>query len=607
MATNTQLQNGLRRGVPATTIPQHAEKFMGAADEVQRAALPAGGTPAPATGAPANAPAPAAAPQGMGAGRANMMGSGSAPIGQGGVGGAPTASAAATRAGAAATAARGRLNSGVGRMVGAGLAVQAIGDSAAEDSTARYAERFGVSEPTGDESIGDMAKFVGLRAGGYASDLGNTLTMGLAGKYLYRDQQPGSVSNAGAARRSAAAGAAPGAAIAPQVAPGAPQQVQTAPAGALTGSALRRVDVPGASPLFTNNPNDPAGVAIGGNLSVAGGGQDQLASMRRAGDLQAEISSMRAGLRDRGDTGAYLRGASQAASLSAGGMSSELQGQINRLANNPNLTAAGVAALNNLTETQQRPGMEAARLAEQGRQADQQADVSLRGQDVTAAGYRSSAATAAASAARARQKEVNDQANADRDFGMRQQEFGAKRENENFTQRETAEKGLTARFESQFTTTNADGKQVVDAPRVAKYKLGVQQFLGTRQAELEQKIAAGSATAAEKAAHQKIRDKGVAALDQEDLATIESQMKLGERAEQTAGLSGGRYVASSNPADFAVTGRKQNLIGSDTLTLRGGGSIREADASFREPGNTVLPNWFKQETNEYDLAKGVRK
>lgn len=71
-----------------------------------------------------------------------------------------------------------------------GLSVaNALADSAANDSTARYAQRFGVNEPTGDGSIGDMAKFAALRAGGFASDLGNNMLLGMPGKLFYRDQQ----------------------------------------------------------------------------------------------------------------------------------------------------------------------------------------------------------------------------------------------------------------------------------------------------------------------------------------------------------------------------------------------------------------------------------
>lgn len=612
MATNQNLPAGLRRaGLPERTIQQAPEKFMGAAQEVPRSGVPATvNTPPPAapsaapTTAPA-APAPTAGPRGPGA--ANLSGSGSAPIGNGGL----NAAAAPGRVAAVGAAARSRLNSGLGRAVGGAIAVQSIGDSMAEDSTERFARRFGVSEPTGDGSVGDIAKFVGLRAGGFASDLGNNLTGGLAGKYLYQDIQQDAAARPAAVTPAVAAGAAPGAAIAPVALSAGAQQSQTAPAAPLSGTSLRRVDVPGGSPLFTNNPDAPAGRAIGGNLSIAGGGQDQIASMRRAGDLQQEISLMRAGLRDRGNTGAYLGNAGQVASLSAGGASSEVQAQIEKLASKRNLTAAGQNALTNLTEAQNKPAMEAARLAEQARQADQQAQTqtqtSLRSQSTTLRGQTLDAQNAAA-------KLTRDQVNSDREFGLKTEELGlrrgeagSKRAGEDFTQRESAEKNLTARFESQFTTTDKDGKQVVDSARVAKYKQGVQQFIGTRQNELQAKVDAGQASAAEKAGLEKLRAKGAAALDEEDLATFQSLMLLGERSEQTAGVFGGEFVQSSNPGDYAVTGRKKNLIGSDTLTLKGGGSVRENDVKYDEAGNIILPNVGKTKTNDFNLARGLKQ
>ncbi len=86
----------------------------------------------------------------------------------------------------------GRVRSAVNGTTGKGVAalsvIQALAESAAEDSTARYAKRFGMDEPTGDGSAGDILKFAALRGLGFASDLGNNLTMGLAGN-LYRDNQ----------------------------------------------------------------------------------------------------------------------------------------------------------------------------------------------------------------------------------------------------------------------------------------------------------------------------------------------------------------------------------------------------------------------------------
>ncbi|MFV3093940.1 hypothetical protein ACNJYG_26110, partial [Pseudomonas sp. GW6] len=80
------------------------------------------------------------------------------------------------------------VNGTAGKGVGALAVIPALAESAAEDSTARYAKRFGMDEPTGDGSAGDILKFAAQRGLGFASDLGNNLTMGLAGK-LFRDNQ----------------------------------------------------------------------------------------------------------------------------------------------------------------------------------------------------------------------------------------------------------------------------------------------------------------------------------------------------------------------------------------------------------------------------------
>lgn len=83
--------------------------------------------------------------------------------------------------------ARSLLNVG-GKLGAVGLAGAGIAGGMEPDSTDRYAERFGVSPPTGDGSLGDLVKFSALRAGGFASDMGSALTFGLADK-LYRDKQ----------------------------------------------------------------------------------------------------------------------------------------------------------------------------------------------------------------------------------------------------------------------------------------------------------------------------------------------------------------------------------------------------------------------------------
>lgn len=88
----------------------------------------------------------------------------------------------------AASKLRSALNSGgVGKLGVLGMAANAVAGGMEGDSTKRYAERFGISEPVGDGSAGDIAKFAGIRALGAASDMGSALTGGLSDS-LYRDK-----------------------------------------------------------------------------------------------------------------------------------------------------------------------------------------------------------------------------------------------------------------------------------------------------------------------------------------------------------------------------------------------------------------------------------
>lgn len=121
--------------------------------------------------------------------------------------------AAAAQPTAAAPAAPGRLagarklvNGAAGKLVGGVAAVQAVGDAMADDSTDRYAQRFAVDPPTGDGSLGDIGKFALLRAGGFASDVGNNLLAGVPGKTIFRDRAaaaPAAITRAPAAAAQA--------------------------------------------------------------------------------------------------------------------------------------------------------------------------------------------------------------------------------------------------------------------------------------------------------------------------------------------------------------------------------------------------------------------
>lgn len=177
---------------------------------------------------------------------------------------------AATNRPAAHVRVRSAVNGTTGKGAGALAVIPALAESAAEDSTARYAKRFGMDEPTGDGSAGDILKFAALRGLGFASDLGNNLTMGLAGN-LYRDNQgeqaPGT---AAAAPRQAPASAAPA-----QVAPAATTATQartqpaSAPAVPAAGGDLPTDTTPRANDI-TRVGNSFSGTNIGPGFTING-------------------------------------------------------------------------------------------------------------------------------------------------------------------------------------------------------------------------------------------------------------------------------------------------------------------------------------------------
>jgi hypothetical protein len=172
-------------------------------------------------------------------------------------------------------------NGTAGKLLGGAAAAGAILDSAEPDSTARYAQRFGVSEPTGDGSIGDIAKFSLLRAGGFASDLGNNLTLGLAGNFFRDRDMP---------RNQAAPTAEQPVTTNPSALPSPTRSVDTL-AGASGrvvdengGNALVALRRPGQSTEYTSASDMMYGKPLSrGNVSVYGtGDQPQLQAVQNS-------------------------------------------------------------------------------------------------------------------------------------------------------------------------------------------------------------------------------------------------------------------------------------------------------------------------------------
>jgi hypothetical protein len=205
-------------------------------------------------------------------------------------------------------------------------------------------------------------------------------------------------------------------------------------------------------------------------------------------------------------------------------------------------------------------------------------DVTMRGQDITREGQYLTMAQAQAAARRA-------QANTDREFDRNVR-------NDDFSQQSAAQADHNKWVETTFTTRDADGKTVPDAQKIGDFNNAAQATIGTLVARLRQ---SGDPAAAAKA--EKLAQRGLAGLDAEDRALLKTLYDRRERFVQTRGVGpfSSSGAVSNNLYDFALTGRTDGLV-QNTVQMAGGQSMPEKHIRFTEPGNTILPDWFKTPT-----------
>ena len=244
------------------------------------------GTTAPAAAAaPAGAPAPAAAPQGAGYRAGAALGRAAAPL----LKAAGSVAMPAVLAGTAGT----------------------VGDTPTSD----YESRFGFS-PNTTEGVRGLARDVGVRALGAASDLGDALTFGLAGKHLYADKQANATS-AGSTAGAASSGAQPRGLPGYVEADGRFNGPPLSAAGQMTniGGGIERIDRPGHSPLYTDN-KDPM---MAGFLGRAAGGptKEVSAAMQRMSDQSDAQRANRFQAQD--NAAQFARESQQAQAINAAG------------------------------------------------------------------------------------------------------------------------------------------------------------------------------------------------------------------------------------------------------------------------------------------------
>lgn len=198
---------------------------------------------------------------------------------------APTAPAAATaatpqgvgyRAGSAAGRLAGPVLKAAGAVAGPALMLEAAG-TAGNTPTSNYETRFGFGPNTND-GVAGLARDVGVRSLGVASDLGNAMTFGQAGKYLFADKQnpPATASQAAAERLSGK----PNQQEVTQ-APGVPEQTAAA---ALPNSQTGQISYDAATKTYSGT-NVGAGAQI---VNGRGGGAISAQNMQAANELAAD-------------------------------------------------------------------------------------------------------------------------------------------------------------------------------------------------------------------------------------------------------------------------------------------------------------------------------
>jgi hypothetical protein len=536
-------------------------------------------------GSPGN---PAVGPKGSAEAQAwrSLRGAGPAPAGAGTPPAAPSGGALRAAGSAAKSVLRGA----------APLAAAASAADTFVTPTEDYYTRFGFDPNQNRDGLTGLAKDVGVRALGAASDLGNVFTGGLAGR-LYADKDPAARAAAGLAAQNPTLAAALG-----------QQQNGLAPAAPNPGD-LRLADStaalpPGAPPqrssvgsLF-NNPNSTGTTTQLETIGVDGY-QRQLQNLRGLGPAPAFMENgtlaNAPGSTGFGGGTIFTQAGQNAAAqsvrdgltgLRGGGPTRRERMQNAQLDSSERTSAAGRATQERIAQGQERLAGSRDALTLRGQDLDfaaaQARDATAqRGQDMTAR----SAATAAR----------QDQMNKDRQFQLDTARFGEDKAKTMFSQREEGQKSFNGWAETLMTTRDEKGNTVVDKSRVADFTGLVSQTMGNMITRLQQK---GDPASIKKA--EELAQRGLGALDAEDRALLKTLYDRRERFNQTRGIgpfaAGGQV--SNDLFDYQITGADDGVI-QKRLRTAGGQSIGANDLRYTEPANALLPDIFKTPTNAY--------
>jgi hypothetical protein len=144
-----------------------------------------------------------------------------------------------------------------------------------------------------------------------------------------------------------------------------------------------------------------------------------------------------------------------------------------------------------------------------------------------------------------------------RDYGLRNAEFGAAQDKTRFEQRAAGDKALHEQITNLLPPTVVDGKQAPDTATAARYASGLQQVMGARRHVLEQRAAQGDTQAA---ADMRKLDRGE--LPADEMARAVAGMKAADLARQyhTGALTpwGGTGYSGDQPIEKLVKESRLN-------------------------------------------------
>jgi hypothetical protein len=502
----------------------------------------------------------------------SLRGAGPAPAGAG----TPPVTPAPATGGALRTA------GSAAKAVARGAAPLAAAASAAETFTTPtedYYTRFGFDPKQDREGLTGLAKDVGVRVLGAASDLGNAFTGGLAGN-LYRDRDPAVRASAGLAPQNPTLAAALGQQQGGPAAPLNPTDLRLAagtaasPTGAPAANGITRTgnSYSGTNVLAGAEIRNPDGsVRSGPGVSSLDTSAGYAADLQQLARLRAERAEREAGF---------------AANQPGGGLGGIRSTPLAPPANDVRQPGRSerIAAMNNATQERIAASRDALTL--RGQNLDYGA---AQSRDMTAQRGQDLSARSAAAAARA------DQMNKDRQFQLDTAKFGEEKAKTMFSQREEGQKSFNGWAETLMTTRDEKGNTVVDKGRVADFTGLVSQTMGNMITRLQQK---GDPASIKKA--EELAQRGLGALDAEDRALLKTLYDRRERFTQTRGIgpfsSGGSV--SNDLFDYQITGKADGLV-QNRLRTAGGQSIGANDLRYTEPANALLPDLFKTPTNAY--------